>query len=339
MLPENLLATIMNFAYSDEDEWVTALDEFLQSLDGKEPTEEEIDQFETDYVFTRKHSEHKKTFIRLFVECFEELYGKEWSKDIIGLEENFDSYFEVVKIRKDSLTLKDLLLEDSFEVDYPSEDFAIKEGDILEGKMFTWKDGHFFFGPLLLYDEEEAIETMKTFTEVMRDSFENVTNSFLEYFGTNVVIFKDRTELEEKVNEFLYWFFRNRTLPGVLEEGGTFTRVTFEELDEKKEIGLIIDRTMGQIAIPHYGYCEKLLTGHWKEVPDYQEMVKTVLYTDEIPSYFVQQMIEKNPESAVQLYSQFYPHVKTKKDLLELFAKCRRDWGRKPRRQGALFEI
>ncbi len=338
MLPENLLIDITNFAYSDQEEWFLALTEFLNSLEGREPTEEEVDGFENDYVFTRKHSKYKKTFIRLFVECFEELYGKEWSRDIMALEENFDSYFEVVESRKNSIIVTDLLVGDTFEVDYPSVDCPIERGHIIEGRMFTWKGGYFFFGPLLLYDEEESIENMRMFTHVLRESFENVTRSFLEYFETDMIIFKDRTELEEKMNEFLYWFFRNRTLPGILEEGGDFTHVTFEEIGEKKEIGFIIDHYMGQMAIPNYGYFIRLFSGQWEEVPDYQEMVKKVLYEDEIPAYFVQEMIEKNPDSSVALYSQFFPRVKTKEDLIELFSRCRRDWGRKPRRKGAIFE-
>lgn len=338
MLPETLLTDIISFAYSDSDEWQRALDEFLGSLEGNEPTEEEMDQFETDYVFARKHSKYNKTFVRLFVECFEELYGKELSRDIITLEENFDSYFEVKEIKKDSLVIKDLILEDTFEVDYPPVEYVITQGDILEGKVFTWKGTYFFFGPLLLYDEEEAKETMRIFTDVVRESYENATQSFLEYFGSNVVIFADRTELEQKLNEFLYWFFRNKTLPGVFNEGDTFTPVTFEEVNEKKEIGLVIDHDMGQIVIPEYGYAERLFSGNWGEVPDFEEMVKRLLYTDDIPSYFVQEMIEKYPESSVTLYSQFFPKVKTKEDLIDLFVKCRRDWGRKPRRNGTLFE-
>lgn len=339
MLPENLLTEIITFAHSDEDEWQKAYDEFLQSLHGTEPTEEELDEFETEYVFSRKHSEFRKTFIRLFVECFEELYGKEWSRDIITLEENFSSYFEVLEIKKDSLVVKDLLLEDIFEIGYPPVEYTISQGDILEGKVFTWRGGYFFFGPLLLYDEEEAKETMQVFTEVARDSYVNATQSFLEYFGTNVVLFRDRTELEERLNEFLYWFFKNKTLPGVFKEGDSFTPVEFEEAEGKKEIGFIIDYNMGHRVIPEYGYAVKMLSGKWEEVPDHENRVKKILYEDEIPSYYVEELIEKNPESAVNLYSKFFSHVKTKEDLIQLFAKCRRDWGRKPRRQGALFEV
>jgi hypothetical protein len=65
MLPETLLKDIISFAYSDTDEWQIAFTDFLESLEGNEPTEEEIDQFETDYIFTRKHSKYRKTFIRL----------------------------------------------------------------------------------------------------------------------------------------------------------------------------------------------------------------------------------------------------------------------------------
>ena len=338
MLPETLLKDIISFAYSDTDEWQIAFTDFLESLEGNEPTEEEIDQFETDYVFTRKHSKYRKTFIRLFVECYEELYGKELSRDIIALEENFDSYFEVLEVSKDTLTIKDMILEDTFEVEYPPLEYPITTGDILEGKIFTWKGTHFFFGPLLLYDEEEAKETMHVFTHVVRESYANATQSFLEYFGTNTIIFADRTELEEKMNEFLYWFFRNKTLPGVFNEGDSFTPVTFEEVTGKKEIGFIIDYSMGHIVVPEYGYAERLFSGEWKDVPDYEEMVKRLLYTDEIPAYFVQEMIEKNPETSVNLYSQFFPKIKTKEDLIDLFARCRRDWGRKPRREGTLFE-
>lgn len=339
MLPENLLTDIINFAYSDEEELQRAFDEFIESLDGIEPTEEELDEFETEYVFSRKHSGYRKTFIRLFVECFEELYGKKWSKDIISLEENFNSYFEVVEINDDSLTIRDLLLGDTLDVGYPPLEYTIREGDILEGKVFSWRGGHFFFGPLLLYDEEEAKETMRVFTEVARDSYENATSSFLEYFGTNVVFFRDRTELEEKLAEFLYWFFKNKTLPGVFNEGDSIGPVVFEEVEGKKEIGLIIDYKMGHRVIPEYGYAVKMFSGKWEEVPSPEEMVKKILYEDGIPSYFVEELIEKNPESAVSLYRKFFPTVKTKKDLIELFAKCRRDWGRKPRRQGALFEM
>ena len=338
MLPENLLGAVINFAYTDTEEWLKAQQEFLEFFQEREPTEEELERLQTAYVFSRKHSVHKKTFVRLFVECFEELYGKEWSRDIMMLEENFDSYFEITKIEGELLTVKDLFFEETFEVESPFEESYISEGYIIGGRIFTWKDSYFFFGPLLLFEEEDARENIKTFTDVARESFENATQSFLEYFGTNVVIFENRAELEKKLNEFLYWFFKNKTLPGVFKEDDSFTPVTFEEVDGKKEIGLIIDYDMGQIVIPGYGYAVNLFSGKWDDVPDYEGMAKNILYKDEIPSYFIKELIEENPESSVSLYSQFFPTVKSKEDLVQLFQKCKRDWGRKPRRQGTLFE-
>lgn len=341
MLPEDLMKEIAAFAYSDSDEWLVALNEFHEMLEEREPTEDEIDEFETDYVFSRKHSKYKKTFIRLFVECYEELYGKEWSKEILALEDNFDSYFEVIENKGDSLIVKDLLLEDTFHVQYPSIEGTITEGDIFSGRMFTVKGECSFFGPLLFFDEEEAKENIRIFTDVLRDSYHNATTSFLEYFGTNVITFKDRQELEDKLNEFLTWFFKNKTPPGIFtdEEISNMhhTPVVFEEVSGKKEIALIIDYHMGQIVVPGYGYAQKLLSGKWEEVPAYREMVKKILFEDDIPSYFILDLIEKNPESSVIPYAQVFPKVKAKEDLIQLFAKHRRDWGRKPRREGALF--
>jgi hypothetical protein len=339
MFPENLIKNIIAFAFEDQGEWELALEEFYQSLDNEEPTEEELDQFETDYVFSRKHSVYNKTFIRLFVECYEELYGKEWSKDIVALEENFNSYFEILKIDKDHLMVKDLLLEDTFTVDYPSLGLEPNPEDIIHGNLFPWKGEYFFFGPIIVYEEEEAKEAMQEFTFVIRDSYQNTTSSFLEYFGDNIIIFKDYKELEDKVNQFMYWFFRNKIPQGIFtdEEKENLQRVTFDDLEGEKEIGLIIDHGMGQILLPGYGYAVKLLSGQWDKVPNYQEKARTLLYQEEIPSYFVKELIENNAQTAVELYSQLYP-VKTKEDLLTLFSKCRRDWARKPRRQGPLFE-
>lgn len=338
MLPENLLADITHFAFSDEDEWLIAFTEFLKILDEEEPTEEDIDEFESDYVFTRKHSVHKKTFVRLFIECFEEMYGREWSKDIITLEENFHSYFEILKLTEDSLLVKDLIMGDTLSVGYPSVDYKVKEGDIVSGKIFTWKGEHFFFGPMFLYETGDAQETVRAFTDVVKESYENATQSFLDYFGTNMIIFKDCTELEEKLNQFLAWFFRNRIPSGILKEDDTFTPVAFEEMSGKKEIGFIIDYSMGHMVIPEYGYALRLFSGKGEETPDCEKMAKKILHEEEIPSYFIKELIEKNPERSVELYSSFFPQIKTKEDVVNLFARCRRDWGRKPRRHGALFD-
>jgi len=340
MLPDNLMKDIASFAYSDVDEWQVALDEFHQLFEEREPTEDEMDGFETDYVFNRKHSLYRKTFVRLFVECFEELYGKEWSKDIITLEENFESYFEVTENEGSSLIVKDLLLEDAFHVKYPPPDDTSK-GDILSGRIFRWRDQYYFFGPLFLHKEKEAQENARIFTEVVRDSYRNATDSFLEYFGTKVTIFKDQQELEEKLNEFLSWFFKNKMPPGIFseEEVSSFTHnpVTFEEVDNKKEIALIIDYHRGHMVIPEYGFYARLFSGRWEDVPGYKEMAKKILFEEDFPSYLIREMIENNPESSVHLYSQVFPQVKTKEDLIQLFAKHRRDWGREHRREGALF--
>jgi hypothetical protein len=339
MPPRTLITNIMEFAYADQEEWERAVHEFEGSLH-EDPSPDEIDQFELEYVFSRKHSAYKKTFVRLFVECFEELYGKEYARDILYLEKNFSSYFEVIKSKKECLIVEDLLMGDTFEVTPPEVDYVPQQGDIIYSTVFPWKDTYFFYGPLALYDEEEAKEAVKNFTFVARDCSENATQSFLEYFGSDVVIFKDYKELENKLNQFLKWFFKNKTPPGVLteEEKENFTPVTFEEIRGEKEIGLVINYFMGQMVMPNYGYAQKLFSGEWEKVPDYSTMVKKVLYEDEIPSYFIREMIEDNPESSVALYSQFFPKVKTKEDLLNLFAKFRRDWGRKPRRNGFFFE-
>lgn len=340
MPPKTLIADIVNFAHADQKEWEKALVEFEESIKGREPTEDEIDQFELDYVFSRKHSEYKKTFVRLYVECFEELYGKEYARDILYLEKNFSSYFEVVKSEKECIFVEDLLLGDTLEVADPAVDYTPQQGDIIYSTVFPWKDTYFFYGPLAVYDEEEAKEAVKNFALVTRDCSEQATQSFLEYFESEVVIFKDCEELEDRLNQFLGWFFKNKVPPGILteEEKEDFTPVVFEEIRGEKEIGLIINYLMGQIIIPNYGYAVKLFSGDWEEIPDYGAMVKKMLYQDEIPAYFIRKMIENNPEPSVALYSQFFPKVKTKEDLINLFAKFRRDWGRKPRRNGFLFE-
>ncbi len=336
MLPEKLLMDITQFAFNDRDEWEVAVEEFHESLHNA-PTEEEVESFEIDYVFSRKHSVHKKTFIRLFVECFEELYGKEWSREILSLDENFEGFFEIVKDTQAALVVTDLILGDTLEIQHPSVDYQPRKGDILSGRVFKWKGQFYFFGSLGVIGEKYAIQNTKAFTFRTRKACENATNSFLEYFGKNVVIFRDRRELEEKLNEFIYWFFRNKAPPGVLEEGEELRKLTFEELEDKKEIGLIIDFSLGQRVIAEYGYAQALLTGKWEEVPGYSERMKELLYTDEIPSHLVKDLIEEHSESSVELYSKFFP-VKTKEDLLELFSRFRRDWGRTLRRQSMLLE-
>ncbi len=340
MPPKTLIADIMNFAHADQKEWKRAVLEFEESIKGREPEEDEIDQFELDYVFSRKHSEYKKTFVRLYVECFEELYGKEYARDILYLEKNFSSYFEVVKSKKECIVVEDLLMGDTIEVTYPEADYTPQRGDIIFSTAFPWKDTYFFYGPLAVYDEEEAKEAVKDFAFVVRDCSENATQSFLEYFGRDVIIFKNCKELEDTLNQFLRWFLKNKVPPGVLteEEKENFNPVAFEEIRGEKEIGLIINNVMGQMVIPNYGYAVKLFSGGWEDVPNYGALVKKVLYEDEIPAYFIRNMIENNPESSVVLYSQFFPKVKTKEDLIRLFAKFRRDWGRKPRRNGLFFE-
>ncbi|KYK28795.1 MAG: hypothetical protein HXS48_14965 [Theionarchaea archaeon] len=337
MLPENLLMDITRFALNDADEREIALLEFEKSLGGRSPTLDEIESFEMDYIFARKHSLYKKSFIRLFVERFEELYGKEWSKDILSLDENFEGFFEVVTEENGSVVATNLVMGEQLEIQYPA-DCDVSKGDILTGRVFKWRGDYYFFGPLGAVNEEQDIKSTKAFAFRMKEMCENATKSFIEYFGTNVVIFKDREELEEKFDKVIYWFYRNKTPPGVYEEGEELEHLTFEELREKKEIALLIDFDAGHRVVPEYGYAVKLFSGKWEEVPNYKERVKTILFHDEIPSYYIEKMIEKTPEPAVKLYSQFFPQVKTKEDLIELFSKYRRDWGIKLRRQSLFLE-
>lgn len=336
MLPENLLRDITRFALNDAEEREIALLEFEKSLGGNPATSEDIENFEMDYIFSRKHSAYKKSFIRLFVERFEELYGKEWSKDILSLDENFEGFFEVVKVEKDIITVINLVMGEQLEIQHP--ECTISEGDVLTGRIFKWRGDYYFFGPLGVITEEEDKKVTKSFAYRMKEMCENATKSFIEYFGTNVVIFKDRKELEQRFDEVIYWFFKNKTPPGVYEEGEELEHLTFEELRGKEEIALIIDFDAGHRIVPEYGYAIKLFGGKWDDVPHYQERVKTILYTDDIPSYYIEQMIEENPESAVQLYALVFPHMKTKEDVIELFSKYRRDWGIKLRRQSLFLE-
>jgi hypothetical protein len=338
MLPETLLMDIAQFAFSHADERNVALAEFEKSLQGRLPTEGEMESFDMDYMFSRKHSVHNKSFIRLFVEKFEELYGKEWSREILSLEDNFEAYFEVVECGKDSITLTELIIGDHLEVQNPSGDCTLNKGDLLLGRLFKWKGYYHFLDSPFVITTPQDIEGARAFTTHMKRMLTNITESSLEYFGSDVVIFQDNEELEKKLDEFVYWFFRNRVPPGVYEEGEVLDHITFEELSGRKEIGLIIDYATGHRVIPEYGYAVNLFSGRWDKVPNYEDMAKRVLYYEEIPAYYVEKMIEENPETSVELYATIFPDVKTKEDLIALFAHHRRDWGMKLRRKALLLE-
>ncbi|MGD2248232.1 MAG: hypothetical protein PVF58_07475 [Candidatus Methanofastidiosia archaeon] len=336
MFPETLLMDITRFAFSDQNERQQALREFEISLRGKPPTEEEMETFEMDYVFSRKHSIHHKTFIRLFVEHFEELYGKEWSKEILSLDENFSGCFEVTDVVKDSVMVTELVIGDTLKIKYPPECHP-RKGDILIGRVFKWKKEYYFFGSLSIVHEKEAVKKEKELASRIKFICHHATESFKEYFQDTVVVFKDRYELSEKYNDFMRWFFLNKAPPGVLDHDEDFEHLDFEELGDKKEIGLLIDYYTGQRVIPEYGYAVKIFSGKWEEVDDYQEKIKQVLYQDDIPWYDIKELIETNPEHAVKVYSEVFS-VETVQDVLELFAKYRRDSGIIPRRQSMVLE-
>lgn len=336
MFPETLLMDITRFAHSDLAERERALEEFKMSLRGNPPTRDEVEAFEVEYVFSRNHSIHHKTFIQLFVEQFEELYGKEWSKEILSLNENFSGYFEITDIVKDSVIVKDLVIGDVLKIKYPP-DYSPHRGHVLTGRVFKWKKEYYFYGSLSEIHEKEAIEGIKNLTNRLRMICNHTVASFQEYFEDTIVIFRDRYELSKAYNDFMRWFFLNRAPPGVLEHDEDFEHLTFEELEDKKEIALIADFATGQRVIPEYGYAVKIFSGNWEKVPDYKEKAKQFLYTNDIPSYYIKELLEENSSHAVAVYSEIFP-VKTFQDVLELFAKHRRDWGQIPRRQSMVIE-
>ncbi|MBU7023713.1 MAG: hypothetical protein HXS40_06055 [Theionarchaea archaeon] len=338
MLPEKLMDDIARFALRDVNEWKAALAEFNEPWEGCCPPPLEVKEFQLDYVFSRKHSLHNKTFIRLFVELYEELYGKELSRDIMGMEENFSSHFEVTGYDRERITVQDLIIGDYLQIRNSAQEYTPKRGDILNGKVIKWRKEYYFYGSLAVYDDEKVKQGLKAFTLRLKRMCQNATISCLEYFGDDTVIFQDRKELEEKFNDFAYWFFKNKAPPGVVRSREDMEYLDFEEVGEKKEIGLLIDFEAGQRIIPEYGYAVKILSGDIESVEDWETKAKNLLYTDDIPSFHLRQILDRNIESGVKIYSRIFPHIKTKDDLLNLFQRFRREWEIKPRRKSMLLE-
>jgi hypothetical protein len=338
MLPEKLMDDIVRFAMKDFNEWNLALFEFNETQEGCPPSPLEQKEFQLDYVFSRKHSLHNKTFVRLFVECYEELYGKELSRDIMGMEENFSGHFEVMDYDKECITVQDLIIGDYLQIRNSAQEYTPKKGDILNGKVMKWRKEYYFYGSLAIYNDEKVKQGLKAFTLRLRRICHNATISCLEYFGDDTVIFEDRRELEEKFNDFAYWFFKNKAPPGVVKSREDMEHLDFREVGEKKEIGLLIDFEAGQRIIPEYGYAVKILSGDIESVVDWEAKAKDLLYTDDIPSFHLRQILDCNVESGVEVYSQIFPHIKTKSDLLKLFQRFRREWETRPRRKSMLLE-
>lgn len=338
MLPEKLMDDIAQFALRDVNEWKAALSEFNETWGGCPPPPLEFKEFQLDYVFSRKHSLHNKTFVRLFVECFEEVYGKELSRDIMGLDENFSGYFHVKDYDGTCVSVHDLVIGDYLRIQNSAGEYRPKKGDILWGKVLKWRNEYYFYGSLAVYDKKEGRRGIKDFALRMGRICQHATHSCLEYFGNDTVLFEDREELEEKFNEFAYWFFKNKAPPGVVESRGDMEHLDFEEMVGKREIGLVIDFEAGQRIIPGYGYAVKILSGDAESVADWEVKARELLYTDDVPSFYMRRLLDHDTGPGVKVYSQLYPQVETGDDLLKLFQRFRRDWETRPRRQSMLLE-
>lgn len=292
------------------------------------------------WYITEYQLENGKAPIEHYYEKKEgELTYKE-RKVLEGLMNCKRGIFEVERVEGKNYFLVDLMNKRKYIVttnDMP----PLSKGSMITARLIQLGANIYgFLGAVSQFDAGMKESIGKDMEELFKRAGE-FKQKFVEYFKSSEIEFRNSKKLNEAMKNFTETMnrFVKSDLSLALEEllnKDLSEKFKAEEMDsgmfeysdssfrKNERIGLVFSKWIN--VVPYYGYLKDMLAGKLKEVPDYEELlisvVKDGMY---IPGYLLKDLIEKNKKTCIKAFKGVFPWVRNLDDIMSILEVYRSD--------------
>jgi hypothetical protein len=236
-------------------------------------------------------------------------------------EDSINSVFELTSVGKNSLKLKDLDSEDTFEVitSVSLDRTPFKRGQYVAARLLSLNERFIFSGlQFIMADRESAVEALQmrqaleelVSPEALDKARQEQCNAFCEYFGCTELSIPSR-ELNLKLQEFQDYIFTKRRDPETgmtaadmfQEKFGRELKVAEmppppESIRSVGEVTILCDEFEGLVLLPDYNRFKRVFEAARpdREVPDWQALVWNYIKNPDIPIVAFERLAEKHPQ-------------------------------------------
>ncbi len=236
--------------------------------------------------------------------------------------------YEVIERRGKKYDIKDLYTGEIFRVKEKDLDKPMKEGTIIESILVEKSSRNYMLhGGILEYAPEVKEEITKEINK--KEKFTNLQmKKFIEHFHCYDPEFGSMKEAFEANMKFMEWFNQQSAKELGTEPPKTIFQVPEVE-EEFERVGLVCTEA-GICTVPNYGYIKDIISGHYKKVLEWEDILYTVIEDEEfVPSGILKKLMLDNKDSCVKAFSKAYDDIRNFDDVLELVRDYREDFDRK----------
>ncbi|MGQ9628688.1 MAG: hypothetical protein ACUVXI_00020 [bacterium] len=304
-----------------------------------------------DAFALRGRTRRGRTFLEVFLQERGDL-SPEVKDEILKWREFKEGLFTVIEKDENKLRLKDIIDPDGKEyIAHSSSDEEgfrnIADGSFVLARLLPWRDHYIFSGSLHIFSPEAkedileiAEQARRQFYGIPEEEIERIREeqkkmhrAFVEYFGSDEVIFSTGFRLRKELRDFVKYYYLELTDEGTgetlaaryeRERGKKFQlpEITFpEEILSARDIGLIFDEEDGPQIIPWYKLLRQIFSeGDFRKIPNYREIILGYLERGGIPRLAMERMAKQNPERVEMVFRDVLgnPDFSLEKDLPKL---------------------
>ncbi len=267
----------------------------IKYLQGRKAwTDTDLMNFTIWFTFTKVVKEPDQTFADIVASSGKGLKPSE-RKAIIAFKDYIDGAFEIIHTDKQCYIGQDLLTKENYYILKPEVTRLpkLEIGSIIRCKIFPWKGFFVIYGPVMVVPAKDAEEYKQQIYDLVEKSTKPskeermaVHRDFIDYFGTDNVIFETSAELEDAVNRFIDWLTRKEVgdTRKHIDEEPPKRFIVPDNIRNKKGYGLISSMEYGTYVVPNYQELKTMFSiDNPKEYPNWKIILKEIIEDPEIP--------------------------------------------------------
>lgn len=267
----------------------------IKFLQGRKAwTDTDLMNFTIWFTFTKVIKPPDQTFADIVATSGKGLKPSE-RKAIVAFKDYIDGAFEIVHTEKQCYIGQDVLTKENYYILKPeiSRLPKLEVGSIIRCKIFPWKGFFIIYGPVMVVPKKDAEEykqqiydLIEKTTKPSKEERMAVHSDFIDFFGTDNVIFETSKELEDAVNRFIDWLTR-KEMGDTKKHTDTEPPKRFvvpESIMGKKGYGLISSIEHGTYVVPNFQELKTIFSiDNPRDYPNWRRILREIIEDPEIP--------------------------------------------------------
>jgi hypothetical protein len=296
--------------------------------------EEDLIKATDDFIYAPM--EDGRTPLEVFIE--KSPYAEEVKDELMKWHSYEESIFKILEKSSNEILCYDVVSHYEYRVRATIKGglSPMKKGMYMFGRIIPWKDHYIFSGATNLIgsmDEkgmEREIEKLRkknpmlvgNVKEDVEKAYEaqaNMRSCFIEFFGSDEVVFKDGWEMDKKIEDFYHHYCFERVIPETGKSLAESYRETYgreykfpgfdlsKDMLRSAEAGVIFDEEEGLVVLSEYGLFRRTFeVEDFKGVPNYRDRVMGYISNDSIPPLVIERVVRRHPDNAQRVFQDLF---------------------------------